>query len=48
MQQGEIFLKLLTMGGLVVSTEENRIHLIEKWWWVLEFTRDWSSINIVE
>ncbi len=48
MQQVEIFLKLLTMGGLVVSTEESRIHLIKQWWWVLEFTKDWSSINIVE
>jgi hypothetical protein len=36
------------MGGLVVSTEESRIHLIKQWWWVLEFTKDWSSIDIVE
>ncbi len=48
MQQVEIFLKLLTMGGLVVSTEESRIHLIKQWCWVLEFTNDCSSINIVE
>jgi hypothetical protein len=48
MGQVEIFLKLLTVDGLVVSTEESRIHLIKQWWWVLEFTKDWSSINIVE
>ncbi len=48
MQQVEIFLKLLTMGGLVVSTEKSRSHLIKQWWWVLEFTKDWSSIDFVE
>jgi hypothetical protein len=48
MQQVKIFSKLLTMGGLVVSTEESRIHLIKQWWWVLEFTKNWSSIDIVE
>jgi hypothetical protein len=48
MQQVEIFSKLLTIGGLVVSTEESRIHLIKQWRWVLEFTKDWSSIEIVE
>ncbi len=36
------------MGGLVVSTEEGRVHLIKQWWWVLEFTKDWSSFDIVE
>jgi hypothetical protein len=36
------------MGGVVVSTEESRIHLIKQCWWVLEFTKDWSSIDIVE
>jgi hypothetical protein len=40
MGQVEIFPKLFTMGGLVVSTEESRIHLIKQWWWVLEFTKD--------
>ncbi len=48
MQQVEIILKLLTMGGLVVSTEESRIHLVKQWWCVLEFTKDWSSIDIRE
>jgi hypothetical protein len=48
MQQVEIFSKLLTRGGLVISTEESRIHLIKQWWRVLEFTKDWSSIGIVE
>ena len=36
------------MGGFVVSTEEGRVHLIKQWWWVLEFTKDWSSFDIVE
>jgi hypothetical protein len=40
MQQVEIFSKLLTMGGLVVSTEGSRIHLIKQWWWVLKLTKD--------
>ncbi len=40
MQQVEIFLKLLNMGGLILGTEESRIHLIKQWWWVLEFTKD--------
>ncbi len=48
MQQVEIFLKLLTKGGLILSTEKSRIHLIKQWWWVLEFTKDWSSIDIAE
>jgi hypothetical protein len=48
MQQVKIFSKLLTMGGLVVSTEESRVHLIKQWWWVLDFTKDWSSFDIVE
>jgi hypothetical protein len=50
MQQVKIASKLLTitMGGLVVSTEEGWVHLIKQWWWVLEFMKDWSSFNIVE
>jgi hypothetical protein len=48
MQQVKISSKLLTMGGLIVSTEEGRVHLIKQWWWVLEFTKDWSSFDIME
>ncbi len=48
MRQVEIFSKLLTMGGIVVSKEEIRAHLIKQWWWVLKFMKDWSSFDIVE
>jgi hypothetical protein len=48
MRQVKISSKLLTMGGLILSTEEGRVHLIKQWWWVLEFTKDWSSFNIME
>jgi hypothetical protein len=48
MQQVEILHQLLTMFGLVISSEESGVHRIQCRGWMLELAQDWSAINIVE